>query len=142
MFLLCGLWHGAGWTFLVWGAWHGFWLIIERMRKGIGPMGRLGPIGRFSLHASRFTTFVLVMLGWVVFRATDLSDAWRMLAIMLWPRATQGGSTLLSAVINTRGPLILIALCAVLCFSGAGLRLDSPLSCRRSSCGDSLPWRC
>ncbi len=113
VFLLCGLWHGAGWTFIVWGAWHGLWLIVERVRKRIGPMGRMGPM---SLRASRFMTFVLVTLGWVVFRATDLSDAGRMLAILFWPRAAEGGSTLLSAVIYTRGHLILMALCMLLVF--------------------------
>jgi len=113
VFLLCGLWHGAGWTFLVWGAWHGFWLIVERVRRGIGRMGPMGPIG---LQASRLTTFVLVTLGWVVFRAADLAEAWRMLSIMLWPRTAQGGSTLLSAAIYTRGHLILMALCTLLVF--------------------------
>jgi cobalamin synthase len=67
-------------------------------------------------HIGRFTTFLLVTIGWVVFRATDLAEAWRMLAIMLWPRAAQGGSTLLSAEIYTRGHLILMALCALLAF--------------------------
>jgi len=116
VFLLCGLWHGAGWTFLVWGAWHGFWLVLERLRRGMGPIGRMGPMGPITLHASRFTTFVLVTVGWVVFRATTLSDAWRMLTIMFWPEAAQGGSTLLSAAIYTRGHLILMALCALLVF--------------------------
>ncbi len=113
VFLLCGLWHGAGWTFIVWGAWHGLWLIVERIRRGIGLVGRIGPIG---LHASRLTTFVLVTLGWVVFRAADLAEAWRMLSIMLWPRTAQGGSALLGAAIYTRGHLILMALCALLVF--------------------------
>ncbi|MEN6574941.1 MAG: MBOAT family protein [Phycisphaerales bacterium] len=114
VFLLCGLWHGAGWTFIVWGAWHGLWLIVERIRRGMGSIGRIGRIGPTGLHASRLTTFVLVTLGWVVFRAADLSEAWRMLSIMFWPKAAQGGSTLLSAAIYTRGHLILMALCALL----------------------------
>jgi len=109
VFLLCGLWHGAGWTFIVWGAWHGLWLVVERIRRGMGPVGRVGLMGRF-------TTFVLVTLGWVVFRAADLSEAWRMLSIMLWPTVAQGGSTLLSAVIYARGHLILMVLCALLAF--------------------------
>lgn len=109
VFLLCGLWHGAGWTFIVWGAWHGLWLVVERIRRGMGPMGRVGPMGRF-------TTFVLVTLGWIVFRAADLSEAWRMLSIMCWPKVAQGGSTLLGAAIYTRGYLILMALCALLVF--------------------------
>jgi alginate O-acetyltransferase complex protein AlgI len=109
VFLLCGLWHGAGWTFIVWGAWHGLWLIVERAQKTMGPIGRIGLMGRLN-------TFVLVTLGWVVFRAADLPEAWRMLSIMLWPRAAGGGSTLLSGVIYTRGYLILMALCALLVF--------------------------
>ena len=113
VFLLCGLWHGAGWTFIVWGAWHGLWLVVERIRKRIGHMGPMGPI---SLHAARCTTFVLVTLGWVVFRAADLPEAWRMLSIMLWPTAAQGGSTLLCAAIYTRGYLILMALCSLFVF--------------------------
>jgi alginate O-acetyltransferase complex protein AlgI len=64
----------------------------------------------------RFNTFVLVTLGWVVFRAASLAEAWRMLWIMLWPRAAEGGSTLLSGVIYTRGYLIVMALCALLVF--------------------------
>jgi alginate O-acetyltransferase complex protein AlgI len=109
VFLLCGLWHGAGWTFIVWGAWHGFWLVVERIRKTAGPTGRIGLMGRF-------TTFVLVTLGWVVFRATDPGEAWRMLSIMLWPRSAEGGSMLLSGVIYTRGHLILMVLCTLLVF--------------------------
>lgn len=110
VFLLCGLWHGAGWTFIVWGAWHGFWLVAERVQKTMGPVG---PMGRLL---GRCNTFVLVTLGWVIFRATDLHEAWRMLWILLWPRAAEGGSTLLSAVIYTRGHLILMALCTLLVF--------------------------
>jgi alginate O-acetyltransferase complex protein AlgI len=113
VFLLCGLWHGAGWTFIVWGAWHGFWLIVERMQRGMGPTSPMGPV---MLHVSRLTTFASVTLGWVIFRATSLSEAWRMLWIMLWPKEAEGGSTLLSTVIYTRGYLILMALCTLLVF--------------------------
>ncbi|HNS20648.1 MAG TPA: MBOAT family protein [Sedimentisphaerales bacterium] len=116
VFLLCGLWHGAGWTFIVWGAWHGLWLIVERVRRGMGSIGRIGPMGPIGLCASRLATFALVTLGWVVFRATDLSEAGRMLAILFWPQAAEGGSTLLSALIYTRGHLILMALCSLLVF--------------------------
>ena len=66
--LLGGLWHGANWTFLLWGAWHGLLLSVER---------RLGVSGnpaefRWLRWAS---TFLFVMLGWVTFRASTLSDA-------------------------------------------------------------------
>lgn len=110
VFLLCGLWHGAGWTFIVWGAWHGLWLVIERSLGG-------KPFYAFLPAPLRIvTTFLLITIGWVIFRAPDLAEAGRMLAIMFVPQSAQGGSTLLSAVIYTRGHLILMALCAVLAF--------------------------
>jgi alginate O-acetyltransferase complex protein AlgI len=65
--LIGGLWHGAAWTFLVWGAWHGGWLIIERWR------------GKRALHASMpqpmkvASTMLIVLLGWVFFRAQGLA---------------------------------------------------------------------
>ena len=73
--LLGGFWHGANWTFLVWGAWHGGWLAAERA-LGLDTRGQ-----GFKPHRWVFT-LLLVMLGWVVFRATDLSEAVRLYAAM------------------------------------------------------------
>lgn len=69
VFLVCGFWHGASWTFLAWGAYHGAWLIIERAT------GWSAWLARVSRWVSVPLTFLLVMLGWVWFRATDLSQA-------------------------------------------------------------------
>ncbi len=110
VFLLCGLWHGAGWTFIVWGAWQGFWLVIERA------IGRRPLYVAFPSPIQVLLTFLLVTLGWVVFRADTLAHAWSMLSTMFSLSRPQGGSALLSAVIYTRGHLILMGLCAVLVF--------------------------
>lgn len=69
-FVVSGLWHGANWTFLCWGALHGALLCVE---KALG-------IGRREYHGlSRFMhwtmTFILVCLAWILFRADTLSDA-------------------------------------------------------------------
>lgn len=69
--LLGGFWHGANWTFLIWGAWHGMWLAIERA------MGVKAAPTSFSLLKWAFT-LLLVMLGWVIFRAENLDVAGRM----------------------------------------------------------------
>lgn len=69
--LLGGFWHGANWTFLIWGAWHGTWLAIERA-LGVNAAPRL-----FNPLKWAFT-LLLVMLGWVIFRAESLGVAWRM----------------------------------------------------------------
>ncbi len=67
--LLGGLWHGANWTFVIWGAWHGLILAIERYFKE--KFGVL-PIPRWILIAK---TMVLVMIGWVFFRAANVTEA-------------------------------------------------------------------
>ena len=70
--LICGLWHGANWTFIVWGAWHGGVLLIERFLSH-----RFGP-SRFPVAIKWAWTLFLVMLGWVVFRAESMHAAGRM----------------------------------------------------------------
>jgi alginate O-acetyltransferase complex protein AlgI len=71
VFLLTGFWHGAAWTFFLWGLYNGVLLVIERL-TGVArlPDQRLA-VGR------RAGTFVLVVLGWVLFRALNLHDALR-----------------------------------------------------------------
>ncbi|MFD0914996.1 MBOAT family O-acyltransferase [Pseudahrensia aquimaris] len=64
---LGGLWHGAAWTFIIWGSIHGFWLVMERAAFGGGEK-RWGIVGWF-------VTFHLVCAAWVFFRAEDLSNA-------------------------------------------------------------------
>ncbi len=65
VFLLTGLWHGAAWTFVAWGAYHGSLLLLER---------RLGWAERDGA-GNRAVTLTLVMIGWIIFRAPDLGAA-------------------------------------------------------------------
>lgn len=74
--LLGGLWHGANWTFLIWGAWHGLILAVERV------LGVRAEAQGFRVHRWAFT-FLLVMLGWVVFRAESLSQAGALYGAMI-----------------------------------------------------------
>lgn len=81
--LLGGLWHGAGWTFVVWGGLHGLFLMINhgwRMRrKGTG----VPVVPGWLAHAcSVLLTFVAVVIGWVFFRASDLPSALAILKAM------------------------------------------------------------
>ncbi|MDP3845017.1 MAG: MBOAT family protein [Pseudomonas sp.] len=73
--LLGGLWHGANITYVIWGAWHGIWLAIERALNVDAAPRRLHPL-RWAL------TFLLVVLGWVIFRAENLDVAWRLYVAM------------------------------------------------------------
>ena len=74
--LLGGLWHGANWTFLVWGAWHGCLLAMEKA-LGVDTSGeKFSPL-RWLL------CLLLVMLGWVVFRAESLGQAFIIFSAMV-----------------------------------------------------------
>ena len=69
---LCGLWHGAGWTFIVWGLLHGLGLIVCRAWARFGV--QLPHVAAWTL------TFVFVVAGWVLFRASGFTAAGHMLA--------------------------------------------------------------
>lgn len=69
VFILCGLWHGANWTFLAWGLFHGLFLIIERV-SGLRHLAA----DRWVI-TRRATTLLIVIVGWVLFRAADFGQA-------------------------------------------------------------------
>jgi alginate O-acetyltransferase complex protein AlgI len=77
--LLGGLWHGANWTFVIWGAYHGLLLILYRLCGSWW--------GRLPAPARRLGTFLLVVVGWVFFRADSVTIAVTMLATMFTPVA-------------------------------------------------------
>jgi len=80
IFLVSGFWHGANWTFIIWGAYHAllfFPLILLGMnRKHIGTVaaGHLLPNIREAIQM--LTTFFLTVLGWIIFRAENIGKAW------------------------------------------------------------------
>jgi alginate O-acetyltransferase complex protein AlgI len=68
VFLLCGLWHGANWTFLIWGAHHGCFLVVERL-------GLLRQLERAPIVVARLYALLAVMTGCVWFRASGFDHA-------------------------------------------------------------------
>jgi len=68
VFLVSGLWHGASWTFVIWGAYHGVFLILDRIFL-IDMLSKTNKIFRTLL------TFLIVLIGWVFFRVDNLSNA-------------------------------------------------------------------
>lgn len=78
--LLGGLWHGAGWTFVIWGGLHGLYLIVNAVWRGIIPAAR-SPV--YTLAAWTLT-FFCVTVAWVFFRAETLTGAWTLLDAMLF----------------------------------------------------------
>ena len=84
--LLGGLWHGASWNFVFWGGLHGLLLAIERLARDHFPGLAVPPPIRLALVPLRTAaTFVLVMVGWVFFRASSFQDSFAVLnSMFLW----------------------------------------------------------
>jgi D-alanyl-lipoteichoic acid acyltransferase DltB (MBOAT superfamily) len=95
--VLGGLWHGAAWTFVVWGAIHGFGLVVERE---IRERTRLAS-GPAASALQWFVTFHVVCLAWVFFRAETFGTAWEILGRMgtAWGEASPAVTPLMLAVI-------------------------------------------
>lgn len=75
-FLLSGLWHGANWTFLIWGGLHGVFLVTAHLKDQL--LQKLRINANFLISNSPInilSTFLLVLIGWVFFRANSVSDA-------------------------------------------------------------------
>ena len=81
--LLGGLWHGAAWTFMVWGGLHGVYLILEKLQKRYIPFKITVWNGMFLA----FVTFTCVNFTWVFFRAREFKTAWNMITSMLFLNA-------------------------------------------------------
>ncbi|MDB1947990.1 MBOAT family protein [Clostridium tertium] len=76
VFLVTGLWHGASWNFVIWGLWHGLFMIIERLIRDKAWYKKI------PLIIKIFITLFIVIIGWVLFKATTLKEGLRYLSIM------------------------------------------------------------
>ncbi|MCP4601778.1 MAG: MBOAT family protein, partial [Proteobacteria bacterium] len=104
VFLVSGLWHGANWTFVAWGALHGIYLVIGRLTKRT----RERFFARLTLLPRQFKriwpgfqialTFALTTFAWIFFRADSLSDA-----LLVVGRMATGMSRYLSGLLNGAG---------------------------------------
>lgn len=110
--LLGGFWHGASWTFLVWGAIHGGWLALERR------WGKTSFYHRAPAALRVLVTFVIVDLAWVFFRAADLPSALRYIRALAGLGDGAAGSVLVRATLYSPVHAIAIAAAAAVAFLG------------------------
>lgn len=101
-FLVSGIWHGANWTFIVWGVMHGIFQIVE---KALGWQKYEG--GNWAVRVVRmFVTFMLVNFAWIFFRMPTIGSAFDMIGKIF----TQRGNVNLVDVYNGAAPVLIIAL--------------------------------
>lgn len=86
-FLISGLWHGANWTYVIWGALNGFYLVFalwtHKIRKNMAEITGLSKHPGIHKALQVATTFGLICIAWIFFRANRLSDAWYILTHLL-----------------------------------------------------------
>ncbi|MCI7223516.1 MULTISPECIES: MBOAT family O-acyltransferase [Fusobacterium] len=76
VFLATGIWHGANWTFIIWGLWHGIFILIEKAIK----IEKY--IKKYQIIFRHLYTIIIFVVGWVLFRAENISDAINFIKIM------------------------------------------------------------
>ena len=106
--LLGGLWHGASWNFVVWGAIHGAMLAVERAQGKQSFYRMLPEPIRIAI------TFLIVCVGWVFFRADSLPAALHYLRSLVSANSVSSTALLLKAVIHTPYHLAIFSLCAII----------------------------
>lgn len=115
VFILCGLWHGASWNFVLWGAFHGFFLSIERLlarsHQTTAPNSQVSMFRGACLH---LYTLLVIMFGWVLFRTETIAQAQGFYAAMLGFNELSVNAGVLTQTANSK---ILIATLLGLVFS-------------------------
>ena len=110
IFFICGLWHGAAWTFIIWGLYQGLLLIIERVMKNKLGYEAYGLVGILI-------TFFLTIIGWVIFRSESLTQCQYFLKTMLYFPSEITVSDLSNQIAEYMDPLLIISLIMAIFFS-------------------------
>jgi alginate O-acetyltransferase complex protein AlgI len=117
VFFLCGLWHGANWTFVLWGLYHGFLLVLER--AGLGDR-----LERLPRPAAQSYTFLLTVIGWVLFRAGSLTHALAYLRAMFIPSSVATSFAFYQLTISDREFALVFCLASLSLFKLGSKRVS------------------
>ena len=106
--LIGGLWHGAQWTFVIWGGIHGVMLAVERM------MGRKAPSEGVWRPLRVIMTFGILLVTWVFFRAENFAVAWQFLTAMAGCQSVTASAGLVDALMLSRAALVYFLLAGLI----------------------------
>lgn len=128
VFFCTGLWHGANWTFIVWGLWHGFFIVAEDAAKKLFGLGKHGKNRRNPVETvlKHLYTLLVVLIGFVIFRADNMGQAFSMIGAMFSGIRASAQTGLLLAQCLT--PLTMFALL----FGLVGSTPVLPMVCRKA----------
>jgi len=104
-FLASGLWHGAAWTYVLWGAYNGLFLMLDRLFL-------LRVLDRLPRLAANAITFLITMVGWTIFRANSLAQAETFLGAMARPGLASRADTIWLRGDIVTAAIVAAAICA------------------------------
>jgi D-alanyl-lipoteichoic acid acyltransferase DltB (MBOAT superfamily) len=96
---LVGLWHGAAWTFVLWGVYHGLWLAVVRLARAALPGGRF-PLGALAAPLGWLFTFHVVAFSMILFRCPDMETFWAACRALTDWSGVRGGALPLDPAAN------------------------------------------
>ena len=135
VFLVSGLWHGANWTFVIWGALHGIYRVLGTLtvkkRDALLTKAGLSPTSRGVIAVRRVLTFILVSFAWVFFRANTIADAFTLIGA-LFTRHGSLASALSFMQLDTVSILLIIFSVATM------IILDRAVTYDEDDCSDIL----
>jgi alginate O-acetyltransferase complex protein AlgI len=145
VFLVSGFWHGAGWTFIVWGGLHGLYMITSRATEGIRGKAvshlPFDPKGLFAAVYRTALTFILVDFAWIFFRSSSLREATYVVTHMFSFGKTSGLSQLVRLPLGSNE--LEFAICLALLFAMFGIEIAAsrrPLGERLKERGLGVRW--
>ena len=135
VFLVSGLWHGASWTFVIWGALHGIYRVVGALTSSkrdalISKLG-LSTDSRLVRTLRRVTTFILVCFAWVFFRANTIADAFTLVGALFTRHASLQSSLSLMQLDTVSILLVIFAIATMIV-------IDRALSYDEDDCSDIL----
>ena len=147
VFLLSGLWHGASWTFVAWGALHGLYLVLEgltqparaALARGLGLAAR----PRLLHGLGVATTLALVAYAWIFFRANSLADAWYVSTYLFrgWHLTRHEAVLTIGHFLLNYPPEVAVTLAAGALLLAVDLRLELPaLAARWGRPAPAVRW--
>jgi len=124
-FFLTGLWHGAAWTYILWGIYHGFLLSMHRLKESLVKKRRKR---KSAINKVFFTScfFILTTIGWIIFRASTVGQAFMYIKTIFINFGDFKINILLPHEITILGLLIFIAI-EFLTYNSKGKRLNQIL---------------
>jgi alginate O-acetyltransferase complex protein AlgI len=107
VFLLCGLWHGASWNFIIWGLFHGLFLVLERLRTYNNILEKT-PIIIRNLYA-----LIIIMIAWIWFRTNNLEHALLFFKVLVFDQSQVVYSHRILSLLNSNYHLMVILLALI-----------------------------